>query len=402
MQSKSDDHGSQVDENGNENELRSYTKKLEETSRKLENEKQVIENEKFRLMHELKNLKSELDRLRTPPLVTGTILEVFENSTALVKSSTGPSFIVTVSSNIDKSLLKLNARVGLNQRSFSIVQVLPSGDDPTARAMELLESPNISYSDIGGLDEQILQIREAVEYPFKNPELFEKVGIQAPSGLLLWGPPGTGKTMLAKAVATETNARFIHVIASEFVQKFIGEGARLIREVFAFAQKKSPAILFIDELDAVGSRRMDVATSGDREVQRTLMQLLSELDGFKDRTGVKVIAATNRPDTLDPALIRPGRLDRAVEVPMPNSEARLQIFKIRARPINVVGDMDFDQLVRLTDKYSGADINNVCTEAGMFAIRDKKESVNMDDFRKAIDIIDKRRLQKERNLIGFM
>jgi len=239
---------------------------------------------------------------------------------------------------------------------------------------------------------------ETVELPLTSPELFEKVGISPPKGVMLYGPPGTGKTLLARAVAHETNATFIRVIGSELVQKFIGEGARLVREIFEFAEEKSPTILFIDELDAIGSRRLDIATSGDREVQRTLMQLLSNLDGFDVRGNVRVVAATNRPDILDPALLRPGRFDRVIEIGMPNSKARLDIFKIHSRKMALVEAVDIDVLVSMTEGASGADIRNICMEAGMFAVRGTRDHITDGDFKKAVNkVMGKIRLDSTQN-----
>jgi proteasome regulatory subunit len=252
------------------------------------------------------------------------------------------------------------------------------------RAMEVEEKPSVSYAEIGGLKEQMREIRETVELPLLKPELFKQVGIEPPKGVLLTGAPGTGKTLCARAVAHETKATFIRVIGSELVQKFIGEGARLVREIFLHAKEKAPAIIFVDELDAVGSQRLDIATSGDREVQRTLMQLLSELDGFENRGQVAVLGATNRPDILDPALLRPGRFDRIIDFPLPDDAGRLEIFKIHTKGMNVDAGIDFSQLVYSTQGKTGADIKVICTEAGMFAIRDERVCVTQDDFRRAI------------------
>ena len=252
--------------------------------------------------------------------------------------------------------------------------------------MELIDSiPDISYDDIGGLDEQIQEVRETVELPLLKPDLFKKIGIDPPKGVLLYGPPGTGKTLVAKAVAHETEATFIRIIGSELVQKFIGEGARLVREIFNLAKQKAPTILFIDELDAIGSQRLKIATSGDREVQRTLMQLLSELDGFEQRGDVKIIGATNRIDILDPALLRPGRFDRMIDFPIPDDESRKSIFKIHTRTLNIEGEVNFNKLVELTEGATGADIKAICTEAGMFAIRKDAEQIVKDDFVEAVN-----------------
>ena len=372
--------------------LLSYTRHLERQTRRLETEKQIVEGERLRLQRELNNVRSELDRLRAPPLFSGTLIELVSDDKAIVKSSTGPQLMVSVSSKIDKDLLKPNVNVALNQRSFSIVDILPQSKDPSVQAMEIEEKPVIQYSDIGGLETQIKEIREIVELPLLKPEVFEKIGIDPPKGVLLYGPPGTGKTLLAKAVAKVTNATFIRLIGSELVQKFIGEGARLVREVFEYAEERSPSILFIDELDAIGSKRLELATSGDREVQRTLMQLLASLDGFEPRGEVRVIAATNRPDILDPALLRPGRFDRLIEISEPNEEGRKEIFNIHMKNMNVDESVNIDYLVQQSNGLSGAEIKSLCIEAGMFAIRNEHEVVTDQDFVYAID-----KLNNERN-----
>jgi proteasome regulatory subunit len=364
--------------------LLSYTRHLERKIRTLETEKQLIDNERMRMEREIASMRNDLEQMKRSPLITGTIIDALDDGRAIVRSSSGPSFIVNVIKSIKSEDLKPNSLVALNQRNFAIVEVLPQQKDPMVSAMEVEDRPSVSYADVGGLGEQILELRETVELPLTKPELFEKVGISPPKGVMLYGPPGTGKTLLARAVAHETNATFIRVIGSELVQKFIGEGARLVREIFEFAEEKSPTILFIDELDAIGSRRLDIATSGDREVQRTLMQLLSNLDGFDVRGNVRVIAATNRPDILDPALLRPGRFDRVIEIGMPSSEARNQIFKIHTRKMALDESVSLDVLVSMTEGASGADINNICMESGMFAVRDTRDHITEADFKKAI------------------
>ena len=353
--------------------------------RKLEKDKVLIENEKIRLEREVKSLRSEVDRFRSPPLVLATITEVLDDHRMTVKSSTGPSFLVNYSKFLDEKLLVPGSRVALNQQTFGIVEVLPSEKDANVSGMEIETKPDITYDKIGGLEEQIIEVKETVELPLTEPELFEKVGIEPPKGILLYGPPGTGKTLLAKAVANETNATFIKIVASEFVKKYIGEGARLVREVFELAKEKAPAIIFIDELDAVAAKRLKSSTSGDREVQRTLMQLLAELDGFESRGDIGIIGATNRPDILDPALLRPGRFDRFIEVPLPNIDGRREILKIHTRNMSFEEEADIDFLASLTDGLSGADLKAVCTEAGMFAIRDKRDTISVDDFMNAVD-----------------
>lgn len=374
-----------IKEEDDDSYLISYTKHLERKIRALEAEKQLLESEKIRLDREVRSIKIELDRMRQPPLVTADVVDLLDDGRIVVKSTTGPQFVVKYSSKIPKDKMPPGTRVALNQRTFSIVEVLPSSIDPFVQSMEVEEAPNVTYADIGGLDEQMNEIRETVELPLTRPDLFEKIGIVPPKGVLLCGPPGTGKTLLARAVAHETKSTFIRVIGSELVQKFIGEGARLVREIFSMAKDKAPAIVFIDELDAVGSKRLEVATSGDREVQRTLMQLLSILDGFDARGDVRILAATNRPDILDVALLRPGRFDRIIEFPIPDSASRLQIFKIHARKVNMMPDIKLEKLVSLTDGASGADIKAIVTEAGMFAIREERDSITMDDFLKATD-----------------
>lgn len=363
--------------------LITYTRHLEKRLRNLETEKQLLDAERLRLEQELHSLRNEIDRLREPPLVSATIIDILEDNKGrvIVKSSTGPSFVVNASRKIKNEKLTPGLRVALNQRTFAIMEILPTKLDPFVKGMEVIDAiPDISYSDVGGLEDQMQEVRETVELPLKKPELFKKIGIEPPKGVLLFGAPGTGKTLLAKAVAHETEATFIRIIGSELVQKFIGEGARLVREIFNLAKEKAPTILFIDELDAIGSQRLKIATSGDREVQRTLMQLLSELDGFEQRGDVKIIGATNRFDILDPALLRPGRFDRMIEFPIPDEIGRDAIFKIHTRNLNIGDKINLNKLVNLTEGATGADIKAICTEAGMFAIRKEAEVITEKDF----------------------
>lgn len=350
----------------------------------LESEKKFLESELKRMQYENDQLKKELNRLRAPPLLLGYIEDVLNDKKIVVRSSTGPSFVVNVSEHIPGVKLKAGARVALNKTTLAIIGVLPDSYDPSIVAAEIVTKPDVTYDDIGGLEEQIRDVKETVELPLLNPDLFKKVGIEPPRGVLLVGPPGTGKTLLAKAVAHNTNATFIRTVGSELVRKYIGEGARLVRELFDLAREKSPSILFIDEIDAIGSRRLDMSTSGDREVQRTLMQLLAEMDGFDPLGNVKIIAATNRPDILDEALVRPGRFDRIIEIPMPNDEAREKIFSIHTRRMNI-SNVDLKYLAKLTQGMSGADIKAICTEAGMNAIRESRDYVILQDFVRAIE-----------------
>ncbi|MFQ6136063.1 MAG: proteasome-activating nucleotidase [Candidatus Hydrothermarchaeales archaeon] len=351
----------------------------------LEDKKRVLENDNIQLERESRKLKSEVERLRTMPLVVGTVVDVLENDKVVVKSSSGPNFVVNCSQFIDRKDLVSGSRVAMNQQSFAVIDVLPVEKDPAVLAMEIDEKPVETYDDVGGLSKQIMEIKETVELPLLKPELFEKVGIEPPKGVLLYGPPGTGKTLLAKAVAHETNSTFIKLIGSELVRKYIGEGARLVRELFKLAEERAPSIMFIDEVDAIGAKRMESATSGDREVQRTLMQLLAEMDGFNVRSDVRIIAATNRPDIIDPAMLRPGRFDRLIKVEMPDFEGRKEIFKIHTRRMNLSEEVDLGELATKTESATGADIKSICTEAGMFTIRDERGEITFHDFENAIE-----------------
>ncbi len=357
---------------------------LVEEARRVEGEKRFVEGELLRLQKELKRLKAELERLKAPPLIIGQIKDVLADGRVVVKSSTGPDFIVSTSDYVSADLLTAGARVALNKQTLAVMGVLPPSLDPIVVGAEIIEKPETIYDDIGGLQDQILEVREAVEDPLLRPELYKKVGIDPPKGVLLVGPPGTGKTLLAKAVAKQTNATFIRFVGSELVQKYIGEGARLVRELFDLARQKAPSIVFIDEIDSVGAKRLELATSGDREVQRTLMQLLAELDGFNPLGEVKIIGATNRPDILDEALLRPGRFDRIIEIPMPNFEARSDIYEIHTKRMNLDPGVNLEDIAARSEGATGADIKAICTESGMFAIRDNRDIVTMPDFEKAI------------------
>jgi len=349
-----------------------YTKYLEMKVRELEMEVNFLRKE-------IDYYKGEINKLMSPPLIEGTVIEVLDERRALVKSTTGPTLVVSIGGNIDKSKLTSGTRIALNQRGSTIVELLPTDNDPYVKGMEVIERPNVKYTDIGGLDKQIQELREVVELPLKHPELFKEIGVEPPKGILLYGPPGCGKTLLAKAVAGESKATFISLVSSELAQKFVGEGARIVRELFNFARKKAPSIVLIDEIDAIAAKRLDMGTSGEREIHRTLTQLLAELDGFDPLDNVKVIATTNRLDILDPALLRPGRFDRVIEVPLPNFEGRKEIFRIHTRRMKTY-KIDIDELARITEGATGADIKAICTEAGYMAIRAGRKRVIMEDF----------------------
>jgi len=369
---------------------------LAEAIKRVESERHYMEAEILRLQREVKRLKTELDRLRYPPLIVGSVRDVLTDGRVIVKSSTGPDFVVNSAETVEHTKITVGSRVALNKQTLAVMGVLPASLDPLVTASEIVDKPNVSYAEIGGLADQIREIREAVEYPLLRSELYKKVGVDPPKGVLLIGSPGTGKTMIAKAVAHHTNATFVRLVGSELVQKYIGEGARLVRELFQLAREKAPTIIFIDEVDSIGAKRLEVATSGDREVQRTLMQLLAEMDGFEPLANVKIIAATNRPDILDDALLRPGRFDRIIEVPVPTYVGRAEIFKIHTRGMAIRETIDYDALAGRCEGATGADIRAICTEAGMWAIREERDSVTAADFDRAIEkVIGEEELRKE-------
>ncbi|MEM0355564.1 MAG: proteasome-activating nucleotidase [Desulfurococcaceae archaeon] len=374
---------------------------LEEYVRYLEEKLREYEDEKRKLKLKLKLYKTEIEKLISSPLIEAVVVKVLENNKVLVKSSSGPTLIVDYLPSIKKEELYPGRYVALNQRGSTIVEVLPDREDPYVSSMEVIEKPNVRYSDIGGLNTQIMELREVVELPIKNPELFEEIGIEPPKGVLLYGPPGCGKTLLAKAVARESDAVFISVVGSELVQKFIGEGARIVREIFELARRKAPAIVFIDEIDSIAARRIDIGTSGEREVQRTLMQLLAELDGFKPLDRIKVIAATNRVDILDPAILRPGRLDRLIEVPPPDENGRFEILKIHTRRMKLAEDVDLWEIASLTKGLCGAELKAIVTEAGYFAIRNSRRIVCREDFIKAIEKIMSKKNLRDSNIYNW-
>ena len=339
------------------------------------------------LRGEVDKLQRENEALKTSSLYLATVEEIADDEVVLKQHGNNQEVLTDVSPRLaDK--LEAGDRVAIND-SFAIQTVLDTEKDARAQAMEVDASPTVTYGDIGGLESQITEVREAVEDPLKNPEVFQTVGIEPPTGVLLHGPPGTGKTMLAKAVANQTDATFIKMAGSELVQKFIGEGARLVRDLFELAEEREPAIIFIDEIDAIASKRTESKTSGDAEVQRTMMQLLSEMDGFDQRGDISIIAATNRFDMLDRAILRPGRFDRLIEVPEPNHEGRHEILKIHTQRMNLADSVDLGAFAEETEGYTGAELESLATEAGMFAIRDGRTEVRPEDFEDAMEKIDR-------------
>ncbi|WP_273838427.1 proteasome-activating nucleotidase [Halococcus sp. PRR34] len=342
------------------------------------------ENNKYQ--QKLERLNHENKKLKQSPLFVATVQEVAEDGIIIKQHGNNQEALTEVTDELHEKL-EPGSRVAVNN-SLSVVTDLSDETDVRARVMEVEESPGVDYDDIGGLAEQMNEVRETVELPLESPEMFDDVGIQPPSGVLLHGPPGTGKTMLAKAVANQTDATFIKMAGSELVHKFIGEGAKLVRDLFEVAREHEPAVIFIDEIDAIASKRTDSKTSGDAEVQRTMMQLLSEMDGFEERGEIRIIAATNRFDMLDRAILRPGRFDRLIEVPKPDAEGREKIFAIHTQEMNLAADVEFSELAADATDASGADIKAVCTEAGMFAIRDERTEVRMTDFDEAWEKIE--------------
>jgi proteasome regulatory subunit len=360
--------------------------KLLEDSQNLINERSYLETEIRTLKKRATRLDDEVRLLKTPPLIIGHLQDVLDERTAIVRSSNGTVFQVALNQRLEPKKLKPGTRVALNQDTLAVIEVLHEAWDPMVSGAEMVEKPDITYNSVAGLDEQITTVREAIELPLLEPELFEKVGIIPPKGILLVGPPGCGKTLLAKAVANQTEATFIRMVGSELAQKYIGEGGRMVRELFSLAKEKSPSIIFLDEIDAIGAKRLDGSTSGDREVQRTLMQLLAELDGFDALENVKIIAATNRPDILDDALLRPGRFDRIVTIPLPDPKGRKAMLALHTSKMST-SRLQMKTLVEKTEGFSGAEIKATCVEAGMIAIRDKRNKISQSDMMAAVERI---------------
>ncbi|WP_101294204.1 proteasome-activating nucleotidase Pan2 [Halegenticoccus soli] len=363
------------------NAMRKHYARIVHVNEELDERLQEANDRRRELREEVDHLKRRNEVLKTSSMYIATVEEISDDGVVIKQHGNNQEVLTEVSPSLADSLSE-GDRVAIND-SFGVQRVLDDETDARAQAMEVEASPDVRYEDIGGIDEQVREVREAVEDPLVNPDLFEAVGVDPPKGVLLHGPPGTGKTMLAKAVANETDATFIKMAGSELVRKFIGEGSRLVRDLFDLAEEREPAVIFIDEIDAVASKRTDSKTSGDAEVQRTMMQLLSEMDGFDDRGDIRIMAATNRFDMLDEAILRPGRFDRLIEVPKPAAEGRERILEIHTADMNVADDVDLGEIAAALDDYSGADIASLTTEAGMFAIRDDRVEVRHEDFEAA-------------------
>ena len=327
-------------------------------------------------------LKRENNQLKRMPLFVAVVIDLLGKGEVYLRQQGNNQEYITHVNDELFSQLKPGTKVAVNN-ALSIVRIVGNIFDSRVRVMELEESPDMTFDHVGGLEKEIEEVREAVEYPLTKPEIFARVGVEPPKGILLYGPPGTGKTLIAKAVAHEAKATFIRMSGSELVHKYIGEGAQLVRELFSLAREKAPTIVFIDEIDAVGSTRTNDGTSGSAEVQRTLMQLLAEMDGFDNRGDVRIMAATNRVDMLDPALLRPGRFDRVIAIPLPDKAGRKAILRIHSRKMTLI-DVDLDRVVEMTENATGADLQAVCREAGMMAVRKEADGVSQDDFEKAV------------------
>jgi proteasome regulatory subunit len=352
----------------------------------------ALQKENENLREELSSFKETFESMKKKPLIIGSVERVLKDGRVVVSHAPGNRVLVPASDIVNPVA---GDQVTLHAQSYQIVEILSRKIRGHVASMEMVETPDVTFEDIGGLEDQIQAVREVVELPLMNPELFREIGIDAPSGALLSGPPGTGKTLLAKAVANSTNARFIHLVGSDLVQKFIGEGSRMVREVFTLARENLPAIIFIDEIDAIAIKRTSEVYKGDREVQRTFMQLLSELDGFANTDGIMFVSATNREDVLDPAILRPGRFDRIIRFDMPDEKTRLEILKIHTRKMNKK-DINFPELARRTEGFSGAHIKALVTEAGIKALRERSRQVEQRHFIAALnEITDKEHSVKD-------
>ena len=332
------------------------------------------------LKRQLLIFQNEIARFQSVPLIVGQLMEKIDKNSCIIGSTTGNNYLVKIISTIDRNKLKPNSSVALHRNSNALVNCLEDEADSGINVVLPLEKPKVKLNEIGGLEKQKEEIRETIELPLINKRLYDEIGIEPPNGVLLYGPPGTGKTMLVKAVASKTTATFIKAVGSEFVQKYLGEGPRLVRDLFKTAKKYSPSIIFVDEVDAIATRRFDAQTGADREVQRILMEFLSQMDGFEKNFDVKIIMCTNRIDTLDPAILRPGRIDRKIEFPLPNIQEKRFMFQTLTRSMNLSNEVDIEYFVNRHERLSGAVIAAICQEAGIQAIRRNRYVVTQSDF----------------------
>ncbi|KAL8427001.1 hypothetical protein ACSSS7_007938 [Eimeria intestinalis] len=359
--------------------------------------KQRLEAQRNELNAKVRELREEIQLLLEPGSYVGEVVKVMGRDKVLVKVNPEGKYVVDVAKSVDLSLCTPNTRVALLNDSYRLHSILPSKVDPLVSLMKVEKVPDSTYEMVGGLEQQVKEVKEVIELPIKHPELFESLGISQPKGVLLYGPPGTGKTLLARAVAHHTECTFIRVSGGELVQKYIGEGSRMVRELFVMARQHAPSIIFMDEIDSIGSQRTE-GEHGDSEVQRTMMELLNQLDGFESTKNIKVIMCTNRIDILDEALLRPGRIDRKIEFPNPNLEARTEILKIHSRKMNLMRGIDLRKIAQETNGASGAEAKAVCTEAGMFALRERRMHVTQEDFEMAVAKVMKKDAEKNMSL----
>eukprot|EP00607_Mallomonas_marina_P001959 CAMPEP_0182427296 /NCGR_PEP_ID=MMETSP1167-20130531/16853_1 /TAXON_ID=2988 /ORGANISM="Mallomonas Sp, Strain CCMP3275" /LENGTH=395 /DNA_ID=CAMNT_0024609427 /DNA_START=168 /DNA_END=1355 /DNA_ORIENTATION=+ len=341
-------------------------------------------NTKVRLMRE------ELTQLHEPGSYVGEVVKAMGKQKVLIKVNPDGKYVVDLDKDIDINKCTPNTRVALRSDSYTLHKILPTKVDPLVSLMKVEKVPDSTYDMVGGLTKQILEIKEVIELPIKHPELFDALGVAQPKGVLLYGPPGTGKTLLARAVAHHTDCTFIRVSGSELVQKYIGEGSRMVRELFVMAREAAPTIIFMDEIDSIGSSRVEGSQGGDSEVQRTMLELLAQLDGFEATQNIKVIMATNRIDILDSALLRPGRIDRKIEFPNPTTASRADIISIHSRRMNLLRGIDLTKIAEKMPNASGAECKAVCTEAGMFALRERRIHVTQEDFEMAVSKVMKK------------
>jgi len=381
--------------NANIQELEAHIKERKMNKRRLEAQRNEL-NGRVRL------LRDELHMLLEPASNCGEVIKAMGKEKILVKVGQEGKYVVDKDKDIAIEDCKPNTRIALKSDSYVLHKILPSKVDPLVQLMKVEKTPDSTYEMVGGVDKQIKEIKEVIELPIKHPEIFEALGISQPKGVLLYGPPGTGKTLLARAVAHHTNCCFIRVSGGELVQKYIGEGSRMVRELFVMAREHQPTIIFMDEVDSIGSSRTDGESGGDSEVQRTMLELLNQLDGFEATNQIKVIMATNRIDILDEALLRPGRIDRKVEFPNPNEEARLEILKIHSKKMNLMRGIDLKKISIQMSGASGAESKAVCTEAGMFALRERRQHVTEDDFQMAVSKVMKKDSDKNMSLLQLM
>lgn len=375
----------------NEGVKRYYVNKIEELGVVVADKTQDLrrlEAQRNELNSKVRALREELQLLQEPGSYVGEVVKVMGKKKVLVKVHPEGKYVVDIDKSIDMAKVTPTSRVALHNDSYTLHKILPNKIDPLVSLMMVEKVPDSTYEMVGGLDKQIKEIKEVIELPVKHPELFEALGIAQPKGVLLYGPPGTGKTLLARAVAHHTECTFIRVSGSELVQKYIGEGSRMVRELFVMAREHAPSIIFMDEIDSIGSARSESGSGGgDSEVQRTMLELLNQLDGFEAKHNIKVIMATNRIDILDPALLRPGRIDRKIEFPPPNEAARTDILKIHSRKMNLMRGINLRKIAEKMTGASGAEVKGVCTEAGMYALRERRVHVTQEDFEMAVSKI---------------